>query len=145
MPIKKRTAISKDTFVYLDPKGHLQIKTPASCTRWDQSFRLRIVRDYIAPRTLRPIAEHHAATLKSNNGDVVYEVGGKKLRVRHPVDNIDEKNYLVVLRTDVQNLTDGTQLFLNHDTPAMRILMVYAYLTGKTIGGVPDLQIAAIP
>lgn len=143
MPIKKRNA-DKRNYVFVTPDGGLQIKTPAPCTKWDQEFRLRIVRDYVPPRTLRSIAEHKRLLQTLNNEDKTYRIGGKLLRVRHPTENIDQPNYTVILRTDVQNLSSGKEMFLRHPDPAMRILMVYTFLTGEDIYGVPDLQIADI-
>lgn len=141
MPIKKRNA-NKRTFVYVAPDGSLQIRTPSACTKWDQAFRMRIVRDYIAPRTLRSLAEHSRLSRGVNDEAATYRINGKLLRVRHPIQHITQKNYIVVLRTDVQNLSNGKELFLNHSDPAMRILMVYSFLTGESFPGVPELQIA---
>ena len=105
---------------------------------------MRIVRHYVPPRTLRSTHEHEVACASVNNNETTYRISGKLLRVTHPVEYIKDKNYLVVLRTDVQNLSSGKQLFLCHDNPAMRILMVYSFIADKKIGGVPDLQIADI-
>jgi hypothetical protein len=143
MAIKRRSGkIGKDVYVFIDATYGLQIKTPAPCIRWDHDFRLRIVRDYVPPKTLRSFSEHKSLTARANNPDTTYKVAGKQLQVRHPSQTITDKNYVVVLRTDILNLTDGKQLYLCHEDPAMRILMVYSFLTGIVFGGVPDLQIA---
>lgn len=147
MPIKRRTAFKggkDDPLVYVDPKGTLIVRTPAPCTKWDNAFRMRIVRDYIAPRTLRKLAEHQQAVETSHDEKRVYKIMGHNLRVTHPTQSIDQPGFTVVLRTDVENLSKGHKLFLHHEDPAMRMLMVYSYLTGKHIGGVPELQIAPL-
>lgn len=147
MPIRKRGApkpAGKKTYVYVGTNAELIVRTPAACTKWDQKFRERIVRDYVPPRTLRSLAEHERLTHADNNPDRIYNVGGKRIRVVHPAENIDQPGYTVILRTDIQNLTDGTSLFLCHSDPAMRMLMVYSFITGERYEDVPDLQIAAI-
>lgn len=143
MPIKRRSrTIAKTTYVYIDDKHGLQVKTPATCNRWSQAFRLRIVRDHVQPRTLRSRSDHNAALAKTNNQDLIYKVAGQTLQVINVVEQIKDKAYIVVLRTDVLNTKTGKRLFLNHADPAMRMLMVYSFITGEQIGGVPDLQIA---
>ena len=145
MPIKRRSkTIKKTTYVYIDDRHGLQVKTPPACNRWSQDFRLRIVRDHVAPRTLRSLSDHKTALIRANNQDTIYNVERQALRVVNPVEIIGDKGYIVVLRTDVVNTTTGKRLFLNHSDPAMRMLMVYSFLTGELIGGVPDLQIADV-
>lgn len=143
MPIKRRSrSIDKTTYVYIDDKHGLQVKTPSTCNHWDQAFRLRIVRDHVQPRTLRSLSDHKAALSKINNPDHVYKVSGQRVRVENVAEQIQDKGYIVILRTDVINISTSKRMFLCHTDPAMRMLMVYSFLTGEQIGGVPDLQIA---
>ncbi len=143
MPIKKRTKDLTKTRVFINEKGTLIVRTPAVCTKWDQSFRERVVRDYYAPRTL--VNQHEYIERYVNTGlvDRVYRVQGNNLVVKHPFELLGPSK-VVILRTDIHNLTTDTKLFLAHEDPAMRMLMVYSFLTGEKIGGVPDLRIAKI-
>lgn len=147
MPIKRRTTIrgeKTDPYVYVQPDGLLVVRTPALCTKWRNDFRMRIVRDYIAPRTLRKLVDHQQSIETTHNEKQTYRIMGQTLRITHPTQSIEQPHFTVVLRTDIENLSKGNKLFLNHEDPAMRMLMVYSYLSGEKIGGVPELQIAAI-
>lgn len=139
MPIKKRRS-RRSEFVYLD-KNILVVKTPAECTKWPNAFRLRIVKDYTPPRQLRMSTEFHKNFVDNGNQANVYNVAGKQVKVVQPFQPIASAQ-IVVIRTDVINVQTGMRLFLHHNDPAMRMLMVYAFLNDLEIGGVPKLDIA---
>lgn len=139
--IKKRGPMTSE-YVYLD-RGLLVVKTPKSCSKWNQDFRLRIVRDYIEPRTLKSKADFEKNYIDNGFQTAIYRVAGYHLRVTQPTYSLDANpNHLVVLRTDVENMDTGKTMFLNHKDPAMRILLVYCFLSGERPGGVPKLNIA---
>lgn len=148
MPIKKRTSSkvkeNVKTYVFLNPKGGLIVRTPATCTYWDMEFRKRITAGYAKPRSAKLRNSHVENYEKHGLHDAVYSVAGNKLKVQQIVENIGTAAYVVVLRTEVHNLTTGKKLFLNHEDPAMRMLMVYVFLTGDKVPGVPQLHIADI-
>ena len=142
--VKKRGPMTSD-YVYLD-RGMLVIKTPKPCSRWNQDFRLRIVRDYIEPRTLKTAADFAKYHLDNGYQTTIYKVAGHRVRVTNATQPLDgNPNHIVVLRTDVENVDTGETMFLSHKDPAMRILLVYCFLTGERPGGVPKLNIAATP
>ena len=131
-------------YVYTDG-GVLVVKTPAVTNKWDNEFRLRIIRDYKAPRTLTMLSEYNNRYVDSGVQQATYKIMGKKLQVHYPDEPIVGAAQTVVLRTDVINLTDGKRLFLNHEEAAMRVLMVYCFLTGGNLGGVPKLIVDEYP
>lgn len=141
--VKRRQPMTSK-YVYTDG-GVLVIKAPASASKWDNEFRLRIIRDYKAPRTLTMLSEYRNRYQDSGIQEATYKVMGKQLRVVYPDEPIVGAAQTVVLRTDVINITDGQRLFLNHEEAAMRVLMVYCFLTGKTLGGVPKLIVDEYP
>lgn len=141
--LKRRQPMSSD-YVYTDG-GVLVIKTPAVTGKWDSEFRLRIIRDYVAPQTMFMINVYNNRYVNSGIQETIYKIAGKKLQVHYPHEPIVNSANTVVLRTDVINQTDRKRLFLNHDEPAMRVLMVYCFLTGKKIGGVPKLIVDEYP
>lgn len=135
--VKKRKP-PESRYVYLDGST-LVVRTPAECTKWPTDFRMRIIANYTPPRTMKSIADY-----EKNNADsksTVYRIGVSKLMVRQPYEEVGYGR-LVVLRTEVVNLTSKKTLFLNHDDPAMRVLMVYSFIHEETFGGVPKLVIA---
>lgn len=125
-------------YVYIDGNT-LVVRTPAECTMWPSAFRMRIIANYAAPRTMKPVSDYekHFEAHQST----VYRIGGSKLMVRQPYEDVGYGR-LVILRTEVVNLTTKKVLFLNHDDPAMRALMVYSFIHDETFGGVPKLVIA---
>lgn len=129
---------AKSEYVYPDGHGHLVVKTPRSATKWDHEFRLRIIRDWTKPRTLM---RHPQFVQKYMEGlqDAVYKVEGKRLYVRHPYEII-EGNNVIVLRTEVVDADTNTAMFLHHNDPAIRVLMVYSFIHDKSIGGVPRIE-----
>ena len=141
----KRRQPMTSKYVYTDG-GVLVIKTPAVTGRWDNEFRLRIIRDYKAVRSLTMNNEYQKRYVETGIQQQTYNICGKKVRVEYPTEPLTgTPTHTVVLRTDVINVTDGTRLFLNHEEPAMRVLMVYCFLTGKTLGGVPKLIVDEYP
>lgn len=135
--IKRRQPMTSQ-YVYTDG-GVLVIKTPSEATKWNAEFRMRIIRDYKAPRTLTMKADYQSKYVDGVSQSQVFNILGKRVRVEYPHEPVAGTAQTVVLRTDVVNETDGTVLFLNHEEPAMRVLMVYCFLTGESIGGVPKL------
>lgn len=148
MPIRKRSSTKATqktkAYVVLNPKGGLIVRTPATCTSWDNNFRQRITAGYTAPKTVRNQRTYEEEYEKQALGHEVYKVAKQKLRVVQPAEYLENSPYVIVLRTDVENLTTGKKLFLNHEDPAMRMLMIYVFITGEKISGVPELHIADI-
>lgn len=141
--VKRRNPMSSE-YVYTDG-GVLVIKTPPVATQWDNEFRMRIIRDYTPPRTLKMISEYQQKYEDTDVQKQVFKILGKKVQVHYPHEPITATAQTVVLRTDVVNLTDGKRLFLNHREPAMRVLMVYCFLTETVLGGVPKLIVDEYP
>lgn len=131
----KRRKSSSSRYVYLDG-GILVVKTPAECTNWPTEFRKHLIGGYIAPRTLRPLSEYK----DTERAPHIYKIGGQLLSVSHPFEDVGV-GQAVVLCTRINNHTTKKSLFLNHPDPAMRVLMVYAFLHDAQIGGVPKLII----
>lgn len=94
---------------------------------------MRIVRDYLPPKTMIDKITYR------NRFDpaVVYKVQGKRVLFQQPAIVLDNMpNSFVVTKTEVVNLTDGRAMFLKHSEPAMRVLMVYSFLLGKSFDGI---------
>jgi hypothetical protein len=129
MPIKKRFG----KYVRKLDDGSVEIRTPFDCTKWDNEFRLRIVRDYLPPRTLLDKHVYRARFDPST----IYRVQGKAVMFNQPVEALDNmpKSYVVV-RTEVVDVSANKAMFLKHSEPAMRMLMVYSFLLGKELAGV---------
>lgn len=134
--IKKRTS---RPYVYTD-QGVLVVRTPAETTKWSHDFRLRIIRDYVPPRTIKMGSDFRKNFLENGNQETVYRVAGKSVRVIQPYEEVS--GAFIVLRTEVIDVTTKRALFLNHQDAAMRMLIVFAFLKEKKIVGIPDLQVA---
>lgn len=140
MPIKRRLSARRSSYVYTD-NGVLVVKTPAACTRWPNDFRLRIVRDYAKPKTLFSASEFEQHFLHNDKQKTVYNVEGQRVRVINTYKELSS-GQVVLLTNEIHRLDIRTKLTFEHPDPAMRILMVYAYLTDASIGGVPKLHVA---
>jgi len=141
--IKKRGPMTSE-YVYLDG-GLIVVKTPKPCAKWNQEFRLRIVRDYVEPKTLKNKTDFERNFVDNGYQTAIYKVAGNRIRVVQPTQDLDgSPNHTVVLRTEIENLTTGKKITLKHKDPAMRILIVFCFLTGERPGGVPKLNIADI-
>lgn len=140
--IKKRKPLQSE-YVYWDG-DELVVRTPKECTRWSHDFRLRIIRDYVPPKTSRPGRHFKTQFLDNGFQERTYQVQGHTLSIRQPFEILANSTSVVVLRTDVYDHTTGRKMFLKHDHPAMRILMVYEFICQKEIGGVPSLRIAPL-
>lgn len=136
--IKKRSPMSSK-YVYTD-QGVLVVRTPAATVKWDNDFRMRIVFHYAAPRTLMPATDYQRKFEQKDFQTKTYRVEGNEVGVCQPAEYLGTSQ-VVVLRTDVINYTTGKRMFLSHKDPAMRMLMVYCFLRGEVIGGVPKLVI----
>lgn len=73
--------------------------------------------------------------------DEVYRINKIDIRIRQPAELLQNSRHLVVLRTEVCNISQNRCMYLYHDEPAMRVLMTYAFLFGKVIPGMPKLDI----
>lgn len=107
------------------------VRTPSSCTSWHNDFRIHIVKDYSAPNTLV-----NAVESKHRNTGKVYAIQGQRVSFEQSyrtLQNMEAK--LVVEQTLVVNVGTKKAMELNDPDPAMRILMVYAFLTGEDIPG----------
>lgn len=128
MPIKKRFG----KYVKI-VDGSVEIRTPVECTKWDTEFRLRIVRDYVPPKTMLDKNTYRVRFDPSH----VYLVQGRRVLFQQPgvvLDNMP--NSVVVTRTEVVDIQANRAMFLKHSEPAMRVLMVYSFVTGKLFDGV---------
>jgi hypothetical protein len=145
MPIKRRKELppapKRTNFVYTDDDGLIVVKTPPACSRWPQPFRMRIVRDYVPPKTIKTYTDYEAKFVENGYQDEVYVVQGIKLKVRQPIEALDNSTHVVILRTEIVNIREDKSMFLYHDDPAIRSLMVYSFITGERLGGIPQLQI----
>jgi hypothetical protein len=137
---KKRKPDS-EKLIYTSAEGILIVKTPASCTSWPNDLRLRLVRDYMSPKTL--VREDAYIDKFVTNGfqDNIYKAGNHRVQVRQPAEKIEGSPYVAVLRTEVCDLDRSECMYLYHDDPAMRILMTWAFLNQKEIPGMPKLDI----
>lgn len=132
MPIVKRARPVPSKYVYTD-KGILVVKTPPETTKWPHDFRLRIVRDYIAPNKLVRAEElAHAYDPKE-----IYSVQGHRVLFRQSTEEVPRiRGVVLVKATEVIDLDSKRVMFLSHGDPAMRVLMVYCFLTQMTMWGV---------
>lgn len=129
MPIKKRFS----QFVRREPDGSVSLHTPSDCTLWDHEFRLRIVRDYLPPRTL----VDRMTYARRFDPKTVYVVQGRKLLFRQPIHEIDDMpSKVLVVRNEVIDVQRKRAFTLKHPEPAMRMLMVYSFVMQTTYAGV---------
>ncbi len=138
--IKKRIP-AKEKLIYTSKEGVLVVKTPALCTKWPTPFRMRLVSDYVAPRTLMSVDAYARKFVDTGYQDEVYRINKIDIRIRQPAELLQNSRHLVVLRTEVCNISQNRCMYLYHDEPAMRVLMTYAFLFGKVIPGMPKLDI----
>lgn len=67
----------------------------------------------------------------------VYLVQGRKVMFKQPAMQLENMpNKFVVVRSEVIDIAAGRAMFLRHSEPAMRVLMVYSFLVGKTFDGI---------
>lgn len=149
MPIKKRSSANTSKsatphYVFVNPAGGLIIRTPAACTYWDNDFRARVTAGYAKPKTAKLRSAHYEQYVKHDYDNKEYKVAKQRLKLVHIIEDMPNSPVVVVLRTEVHNLTTGKKLYLNHDDPAMRMLMIYVFITGTFVYGVPQLHIADI-
>lgn len=138
MAIKRRYG----KYVRKDAEGGLIVKTPAVCVNWNNEFRKHIVKRYITPNTLIDI---HMQYLLERETKEPLKVMGKQLLFTQKFNTLDNYARKVLITTnEVQNLTDKKGLILIGDDPAMRILIVYSFLTGEDIPGVPHFDTYSI-
>ncbi len=129
MPIRKRFG----QFVKRLPDGTVEIRTPADCTNWGNDFRKRIIGDYLAPNVLIDVVTYN----NRFKTDTIYHVQGKRVMFRQPTRELaNMPKALVVLRTEVIDVTTKRVMLLKHSEPAMRVLMVYSFLVEKRFDGV---------
>lgn len=139
--IKKRTPFSK--YVYLDDSV-LVVRTPPECSKWAQDFRLRIVRDYVKPRTMKLLIEFERNFINNGYQEAVYRVMRKSVGVKQAYQGVPDSSQVIVINTKIIDYDSKQVLYLKHDNPAMRMLMVYAFLTGMQVGGMPTLDVAPL-
>lgn len=140
MSIVRRKPNSKKLIYTVD--GVLVVKTPAECTKWPQAFRMRLVHEYLAPKSLVSASEFRRHFIDNGAQNEIYLVGRPKRRmlVQQPYEPVN-RTHLVVLRTEVVDVATKRAMFLYHPDPAMRVLMTYAFMYGKEIPGLPELHI----
>jgi hypothetical protein len=131
----------KNKLIYTSREGLLIVKTPAETTKWPTDFRLRIVRDYVPPKQLMPLRQFKEKYIDTGDQDHVYRLGQHEVMVKQPFEIIESSSYVVVLRTEVIDVKNKKAMFLYHDAPAMRCLMTWAFLKGKTVPGMPKLSV----
>lgn len=115
----------------------LSIRTPKECTRWNHEFRTRIIRDYHPPNTL----VDKQALDRLYDPATVYDIGGRPMMFRQPTEQLDTKNRVVILRTEVIDVTDKKAMSLQHPDPAMRVMMVYAFMQRMSFDGVASFSV----
>ena len=133
MPIVKRLPdTAKENYVVFE-NGETVLRTPRDTTYWDHNFRLRIIRDYIGPNTLVSSVKLHTLY----DPAIIYKIQGKKVRFIQPYEPIqDMRDMVLVSATKVIDIAARKAMILVHPDGAMRVLMVYRFLTGKLLGGV---------
>lgn len=135
--VAKRWPLSDEQYVSTDD-GVLSVRTPKECTNWPNDFRMRIVRDYREPRSMidKSLLE------KLYDPETVYAIGKRRLMFRQPYETLDNaRNKVVILRTEIIDLTDKKAMTLQHRDPAMRILMVYAFTRRMSFNGVASFSV----
>lgn len=140
--IKKRKPM-KESAVYLDGDV-LVVKTPPECTRWPQDFRLRLVRDFRPNKTIMPASLYIELYADRGLQNKIHKIMGRSVRIHNVMEPV-APTHVVLLRTEVIDIAAKKAMYLYHDDPAMRILMVYSFLQDKTIAGVPQLEVYDYP
>jgi hypothetical protein len=133
----------KQSAVYFDGDV-LVVKTPQECTMWPQDFRLRLVRDF-RPNKTAMTATMYSETYAANGlQSKVHRVMGRNVRIHNVMEPVG-LTHVVLLRTEIIDIAAKKAMYLYHDDPAMRILMVYSFLKELTIAGVPQLEVYDYP
>lgn len=137
LKVAKRWPHSDEQYVTVE-KGVVSIRTPKECTKWPHDFRLRIIRDYKAPRTL----SDKAVLARTYDTGTVYQVGGKELLFRQTFEELQNApNKIIILRNEIVDLADNKAMALEHPDPAMRVLMVYAFIRRMSFNGVASFSV----
>ena len=122
-------------YIYLDENETLVVRTPSRCTFWHNGFRIHVVSGYLKPDTLLDVS---AAQRRTQEQGQVYKVEGRQVvfkQIFNPIENMRSK---VILKANlVVDLTKKKAVVLDSPDPAMRMLTVYAFLTGEDINGLP--------
>ena len=117
--------------------GILVVKTPSECTRWPHDFRKRIVADYTWDKWI-PNSQLESF-MRQLPQDHVYAFAGRKVRVTNHMKIVPPGTLFT--KTEVQRLDTGMSMILRYSEPAMRVLLVYAFLRDEEIPGLPKMRI----
>lgn len=146
-PVKKRTSIEptvmvsgKSDFIFSD-NGTVVYKTPAAATKWPHTFRLRVIADYRKPGSQVSVNDLHH--LLSRNNDEHLVQGCRFKVVYETPDNIpDIGGHLVKIgKMRLVNVATGEYISLSSENPALRVLMIYSFITREGISGLPKIVI----
>lgn len=136
--IKPRSNIPS-RYISVDPKtGDVDYRVPSACVHWPQLFRERIVRDWIGGSSMSKQQGESYVRYMTVSPFTVQRIGVQFFVKRHL---IQPPNGRVLVETFL--LADGHDKALNlyHSNPAVRSLMVYSYLTGDPINGLPKIRL----
>lgn len=125
-------------YVIKDSKtGEVHYRVPPDCIHWPQEFRLRIVRDWFGSGTMSAQEAEAYTRYMTVTPFTVQRIG-----VQFFVKLADAGQRNGRVRVDTLLYADGheTAVSLYHASPQVRSLMVYSYLTGEHIGGMPKLR-----
>lgn len=137
MSIKRRRPLTSN-YVYTDDQGLLHVKAPAICGNWDNQFRTRIISNWAKPSTVISQSTFIDKYNKAEYATKEYKIHGKRLRIHYKYTMLDSpKNSMIINATCVKDLSTGISIEVNHETAAMRMLQIYCFVTGESIGGVP--------
>lgn len=119
-----------------DKTGEFCYRVPAVCVNWPQLFRMRIVRDWFCGSMVAQQAEAYTRYMTL----MPFTVQRHGVQFLVKLTGAGQRNSRVMVTTLL--IADGRDeaLDLYHMNPAVRSLMVYSYLTGERIGGMPKLK-----
>jgi hypothetical protein len=134
--IKKRSDLETSKWVYRD-NGTLSIKTPAAATNWPLDFRKRIVSFYRECGKSIPSRDYNEVF---DGNSRVFHIQGVPVTVSYDFTSLGSTHATVGI-IEVHREDTGEYFILSNSNPAMRCLMVYSFLLGERIGGVPKFRI----
>lgn len=118
--------------------GEICYRVPADCLKWPQPFRLRIVQGWFDAGTLSKQTAEAYTRYMTVTPFIVQRIGVQIIVKATPASlaRMEVKTFL---------LADGKEqaIRLYHKEASVRSLMVYSYLTGAHIGGMPRLKLTS--
>lgn len=135
--IARRWPQSSEQYVTVE-NGCVTVRTPKECTYWPTEFRMRIVRDYRPPNTI----VDREALRHLYDPATVYAVSGSRLLFRQLLQTAPSiATKALVIRTEVIDMDRRQAMCLLHSDPAMRVMMVYAFIKRMSFNGVASFSV----